>query len=52
MAVEDQSEVSFSILRGGGAAMATDFLLVLSTELIRWTQAASGAAGWDNVASR
>jgi len=52
MAVEDQSEISFSILRGGVLPWQPIFLLVLSTELIRWTQAASGAAGWDNVASR
>ena len=64
MAVDDQSEISF-FRSPKGRFQSDQFLLVLSTEilriglcvhavlsteLIRWTQAASGAAGRANVA--
>ena len=57
MAVDNQSEISFSVSRGTWQWQRffrpfypqyyTEY--VFSTELIRWTQAASGAAGRANV---
>jgi len=47
VAAHDQCEIIFNRL--GNVTVSTSFLLVLSTELIRWTQAASGAAGRANV---
>jgi len=49
MAVDDQYlKLAFRSLEG--RCRSNQLLLVLSTELIRWTQAASGAAGRANVA--
>ena len=47
MALDDQPEISFSIPKVH--CHGNQFLLLISTELIRWTQADSGAAGRVNV---
>jgi len=47
MALDDQSEIVFRSVRR--RCHVNQFLLVLSTELIRWTQAASGATGRANA---